>query len=396
MAPGDRQHKFNMTDKILVVDDDVDTLKLIGLTLERQGFDIVAANSGRQALEKASADVPNLIILDVMMPDMDGTEVCRLLRANPALKGIPIIMFTAKAMVDDKVAGFEAGADDYLTKPTHPAELVTRVKMLLSRRQSSTPIVTSRAALGAVIGFLGAKGGVGTTTLASNVAAAVAQRGPVILADFRPGQGSLGLALGLGRSTGLANLLNRPMTDLTVPVVESELMKYSPNLRLLLSSGRAKEAQLTPNPDSLSLMVKHMRTLTPLVIVDLGAGLSRLNARLIKEFDRLTVVVEPYRVALNMTRDLLRELESIGVGAARVDVVLINRASSTAQIPWQEAEQIVGHEMLAIISPAAELAFQSTEAGQPIVTFQPTAITATQMIKLADELASRIRTPASG
>ncbi len=379
-----------MTDKILVVDDDVDSLKLIGLTLQRQGFEIVAANSGRQALDKASTDMPSLIILDVMMPDMDGTEVCRQLRADPALKSIPIIMFTAKAMVDDKVAGFEAGADDYLTKPTHPAELVNRVKMLLSRRQPSSP-AASRATAGMVIGFLGAKGGVGTTTLAANVASALGQRTPAILADFRPGQGSLGLSLGFGRSTGMANLLNRPMTELTASVVESELIAHSPTLRLLLSSGRAKEAQSVLNPDSLSLIVKHLRTLSRLIALDLGAGLSRVNARLIKEIDRVVVVVEPYRVALNMTRDLLRELDSSGVGATRVDVVLINRASSTAQIPWQEAEQIVGHEMLAIISPAPELAFQAAEAGQPIVTFQPTAVTATQMSKLAEELAVRIR-----
>ena len=379
-----------MTDKILVVDDDVDSLKLIGLTLQRQGFEIVAANSGRQALDKASTDMPSLIILDVMMPDMDGTEVCRQLRADPALKNIPIIMFTAKAMVDDKVAGFEAGADDYLTKPTHPAELVNRVKMLLSRRQPSSPSA-SRATAGMVIGFLGAKGGVGTTTLAANVASALGQRTPAILADFRPGQGSLGLSLGFGRSTGMANLLNRPMTELTASVVEGELIAHSPTLRLLLSSGRAKEAQSVLNPDSLSLIVKHLRTLSRLIALDLGAGLSRVNARLIKEIDRVVVVVEPYRVALNMTRDLLRELDSSGVGATRVDVVLINRASSTAQIPWQEAEQIVGHEMLAIISPAPELAFQAAEAGQPIVTFQPTAVTATQMSKLAEELAVRIR-----
>jgi DNA-binding response OmpR family regulator len=388
--------KITMTDKILVVDDDVDSLKLIGLTLQRQGFEIVAANSGRQALEKAAVDLPSLIILDVMMPDMDGTEVCRQIRADPSLKSIPIIMFTAKAMVDDKVAGFEAGADDYLTKPTHPAELVNRVKMLLARRQPTAPTIPTQSTSGMVIGFLGAKGGVGTTTLAANVAAALSQRTPIILADFRPGQGSLGLSLGFGRSTGMANLLNRAMTDLTVPVVEAELVAHSTTLKLLLSSSRSKEAQILLNPDSLSLIVKHLRSMSRLVALDLGTGLSRVNARLIKEIDRLVVVVEPYRVALNMTRDLLRELDTIGVGASRVDVVLINRASSTAQIPWQEAEQIVGHEMLAIISPAPELAFQAAEAGQPIVVFQPTAVTATQMTKLAEELAVRIRTVPGG
>src|SRR5690606_4964883 len=197
---------LNMSEKILIVDDDIDSLKLIGLMLQRHGYEVVAANAGNQALAKASSDHPNLIILDVMMPDMDGYEVCRRLRAEPVTASIPIIMFTAKTMVDDKVAGFEAGADDYLTKPTHPAELSSRVKAVLQRSQQKQQNVvrqTSGSSSGGFsIAFLGVKGGVGTTTLAANVGAALAQRDSTILADLRPGQGALGLYLGLTRAQG--------------------------------------------------------------------------------------------------------------------------------------------------------------------------------------------------
>ena len=113
-----------MAEKILIVDDDVDSLKLIGLMLQRHGYKVIAASAGNQALAKAEAEVPDLIILDVMMPDMNGLEVCRRLRDNPTTGEIPIIMFTAKTLIDDKVKGFEAGADDYLTKPINIEELV--------------------------------------------------------------------------------------------------------------------------------------------------------------------------------------------------------------------------------------------------------------------------------
>lgn len=382
-----------MAEKILVVDDDIDSLKLIGLTLQRQGFEIAAASTGKQALEKATTEKPELIILDVMMPDMDGTEVCRRLRADPATKNISVIMFTAKAMVDDKVAGFESGADDYLTKPTHPAELVSRVRAVLARSQTASP---EKANLGAAIGFLGAKGGVGLTTLATNVATTMAQKAPTILTDFRLGQGSLGMSMGFGRSTGLANLFNRPPNDLTARAVESELVTHNTGLKLLLSSARPKEASLNANPDSFAAILRHLRGLARGVVVDLGPGLSRQNVRLAKDFDQLVLVVEPHRIALNMARDLLKELEGMGVGQGRTNVVLVNRAPSTLQVPWQEAEQILGHEMLAIISPAPELAFQAAEAGFPIVLFQPTAIVANQMNKLAEELGTRGRTPQPG
>ena len=129
-----------MAKRILVVDDEVESVKLIGLMLQRRGYEIIAARSGAQALEKAQADKPDLIILDVMMPDMDGYEVCRRLRADPATASMPIIMFTAKTMVDDKVAGFQAGADDYLTKPVHPEELASRIEAVLLRTSQSSGV----------------------------------------------------------------------------------------------------------------------------------------------------------------------------------------------------------------------------------------------------------------
>src|SRR3990170_4893554 len=122
----------SMADKILIIDDDIDTLKLVGLMLERQGYEITVASNGSGGLNKAAAERPQLILLDVMMPDLDGYEVTRRLRSDPGMASIPIIMFTAKTMVDDKVAGFEAGVDDYLTNPPPPAELPAHVKAVSS------------------------------------------------------------------------------------------------------------------------------------------------------------------------------------------------------------------------------------------------------------------------
>lgn len=131
-----------MNNKILIIDDDLDTLRLVGLMLKRQGYEIITATNGKQGLEKTLEDKPQLILLDVMMPDMDGYEVARRLRENPITDGIPILMFTAKTQLDDKVAGFEVGVDDYLTKPTHPSELQAHVKALLSRSAQPPQVKT--------------------------------------------------------------------------------------------------------------------------------------------------------------------------------------------------------------------------------------------------------------
>jgi DNA-binding response OmpR family regulator len=201
-----------MAEKILIIDDDVDTLRLVGLMLQRQGYEISAASNGSQGLTKALEERPDLILLDVMMPDMDGYEVTRRLRKNPVTAAIPIMMFTAKTQLDDKVTGFEVGADDYLTKPTHPTELQAHVKALLARTVHKDPndvVTASHEHHGYVIGVLAARGGLGVSSLASNLAAGIFTRtqSDVILAELVPGQGTFGLNFGAPNQKGLTEIL---------------------------------------------------------------------------------------------------------------------------------------------------------------------------------------------
>lgn len=122
--------------RILVVDDEKNIVELIKFNLEREGFQVLAAYDGQEAVRQALELKPELIILDVMLPVMDGLEVCRRLNRNPATGSIPIIMLSAKGDELDKILGLEIGADDYVTKPFSPRELVARVKARLRRLQS--------------------------------------------------------------------------------------------------------------------------------------------------------------------------------------------------------------------------------------------------------------------
>lgn len=375
-----------MPEKILVVDDDVDSLKLIGLMLQRHGYEVVQANTGSQALSKANAERPNLIILDVMMPDMNGYEVCKRLRGNPNTQPIPIIMFTAKTLIDDKVAGFEAGADDYLTKPTHPAELASRVKAVLARtaaRQEQAPQERGRT-----IGVLGVKGGVGTTTIAYNLAAAMLQANEnPIVTDFRLGEGSLGLFMGFPRSQGLARVLSKSPAEINVKLVENELVSHQSGLRGLLSSARPKETQINYQYESATAVVKALRVLGRPAVFDLGSGYTAMIHRLQSEMDRLILIVEPNSAALTMGREILQEMGTSG----RVMVIVVNRAQSSLQTSWNDIEQLLGQELKAIISAAPELAFQSIEASTPMVLLQPNAMVSSQIVKLAEDVKVGIR-----
>lgn len=122
--------------KILVVDDEPDAVELVEFNLKAAGCDVVRAVDGEEALRKAKAVLPDLVVLDLMLPEVDGLEVCKILRRDPATSAIPILMLTAKAAEIDRVLGLELGADDYVTKPFSPRELVLRVKNLLQRRSA--------------------------------------------------------------------------------------------------------------------------------------------------------------------------------------------------------------------------------------------------------------------
>lgn len=119
--------------RILVVDDEPDILNLLEYNLKRSGFQAILAKDGPEAIEAAKAHKPDLVLLDIMLPDMEGTEVLRRLKSMEATASIPVIMLTAKGEEVDKIVGFELGAEDYITKPFSPRELILRVKAVLKR-----------------------------------------------------------------------------------------------------------------------------------------------------------------------------------------------------------------------------------------------------------------------
>ena len=124
-----------MQERVLVVDDDPDILKFVQVNLELEGYSAESAENGRIALDAAKDSPPDLVLLDVMMPEMDGLTVLRRLRSSPATANVPVILLTAKALAEDRVRGLDFGADDYITKPFDVGELMARVRSVLRRAQ---------------------------------------------------------------------------------------------------------------------------------------------------------------------------------------------------------------------------------------------------------------------
>ena len=141
-----------MSSLVLVVDDEFSVAETIERALKRVGYEVTVVHRGADALQSARSRLPDLVVLDIMMPGMSGIEVCRHMRANPLLRQIPILFLTAKGEIGDKIEGFEAGADDYLTKPFDLRELELRAKALIRRSKAdSAPMETDRIEVGRLL-----------------------------------------------------------------------------------------------------------------------------------------------------------------------------------------------------------------------------------------------------
>lgn len=378
--------------KILIVDDDLDTLKLVGTTLEKQGYLIVAAKDGVEALERVAQHRPDLILLDLMMPRMDGYEVTKRLREDPDTSGIPIILFTAKGQVDDKVAGLEAGADEYLTKPTHPAELVARVRNLLKRPTSMLPPLPGEsgpAVSGMVIGIMGAKGGQGVSTLAVNLGAGLLQQqrdATVIVAELRPGRGDISVQLGYKNAQRLNELLKRKPQDIHRGPVERSLETHKSGLKLLLSSNNPSDVNLFGAAEQMAAVVRELSRLAKFCVLDLGVGLHAATLRALEQCTKIIVVAEPDPRTMQQTKGLIDELKGTGVPASKISVVMVHRVRTEQAMSANDIKKAIGAEVEAVFTPAPELAFQAARTTEPMVFVEPDSFTAQQTAKFVSLL----------
>jgi CheY-like chemotaxis protein/MinD-like ATPase involved in chromosome partitioning or flagellar assembly len=382
-----------MAEKILIVDDDVDTLRLVGLMLQRQGYEISAASNGSQGLAKALEERPDLILLDVMMPDMDGYEVTRRLRKNPVTMSIPILMFTAKTQLDDKVIGFEVGADDYLTKPTHPTELQAHVKALLARtvKGPSKVVATSDGKHGYLIGVLSVRGGLGVSSLASNLAAGLFTRtqSDVILAELTPGQGTLGMDLGSPNPKGLTELLQGSMVEITREKVEASLVSHTSGMKLFLASENPRDVTLTSQVQNYETIIGRLASLARFVVIDLGTGLPSFVQKILPMCNECIIVVEGVPGTIQNTKLLIENMESLQIDPNSISVILNNRQRSESQMAWTQVQEKLGHSISATLTPAPELFLQATRIQTPAVMSQPTNMTSQQFLKITDTILER-------
>lgn len=370
--------------KILVVDDEQNLLRMIGYALSNEGYQVLGAQNGEEALYKVQIQQPDLVILDVMLPDMSGIEICQRLRSDAETANLPIIMLSARVQVSDKIEGLEAGADEYVTKPIELDEIVARVEALLQRtkrlRQAST------AKRRKVVGFIGAKGGVGTTTIALNVALALTkQEKSVIAVELRPHFGTFSLHLGWVPGENLTDLLDLEPEFIDERQVSMRLVRHASGLQVLFGPQDMSEPH-TIEPVQVDALIKNLAPMADYTILDLSSYPSEINRTALRQCDLVVLVLEPEPTSVMSGRAMLELMKAWGVSGKLAGAVVVNRTVSAAPMKLADIGSQLGCKIIRVIPPAAEACLRAHQLGAPIVLSQPNNVITTALTELADRL----------
>jgi len=388
--------------RILVIDDDANLLRVMGVLLERANYSYHTASNGVEGLAVAESMKPDLIVLDVAMPFMKGTEVCRRLREKTATRRVPIIMMSNLERVEDKLAGFQAGADDYVTKPVNPRELLARINALLVRSRQGAPQAAQ------TIAIVGAKGGVGVTSLAVNMAAALVQRDySVTLAELRTGRGELRLHLRLPTEPSLAKLLAMEAKSIGRTDVERFVQYHESGLRVLLAPELVSEHALSE--EHMATIVGALALGSDFLILDLPHLLDGPMRKALDAAGVILLVTEPEVLSATCARMQLRALGAWEIDN-RVSVVAVARVPSGTTMTRLELENeismgrlerergseegpIMSVGVIAMIPPEPETFQASVQQGVPIVRMEPSARSSRAMAELAEKIATSLTMP---
>ncbi len=353
-----------MAAKILVVDDDASVQRLLGYTLKQEGYEVVVAADGAEGLRLWGVERPALILLDVVLPKLDGYQVAAKVRAEEAGSHVPIIMLTAEADVEQKIRGLRAGADDYLVKPFHPAELLARIKSLLARFAPRD--LAGRPPLGRVLAFYGAKGGVGTTTIAINVAIALqrelGRRVCLVDANLQFGDHRVFMDLGLDRRS-IVDAVNAPSID--ADLLRGVLVEHDSKIDLLLAPPTPEQADLVTK-DHLTQIIDVLRGMYDYVVVDVDKRLDDMNLGVFDAAEHLFVVLTADLSCLKNVRLVLETLGHIGYEADRVKLVL-NRSNAFTGINAKTAEGALRHPIDLQVLNEYRGAISALNSGAPVM-----------------------------
>jgi len=355
-----------MATRILIVDDDPIILKLVQQTLTRAGFEIAAAHNGTEALKQAEAVRPELIVSDVMMPEMDGYTLCRRLRDNPATARLPILLLTAQDTLEEKVHGLEAGADDYMTKPFQPSELQARVKALLRRSAVPAP-GQALEQQSKVVAVYSLRGGSGVSSLAANLAVGLAQlwEQPTVLVDLSLVSGHGALMLNLSARTTWGDLARIAAGELDSEIVNRVLQPHPTGAHVLAVPRRPEQSELLTG-EKVTRVLQLLIQQYSYLVLDLPHDFQETTLAGLDAAHEILTVMTPDLASVTAMASALDVFASLNYSREKIRLVL-NQTIERRGLAQKDIESVLKRPFDLVIPFAQEAIVHAINTGVPCV-----------------------------
>jgi pilus assembly protein CpaE len=376
-----------MKDKIqiLIVEDSEITLYKLKAILIRLGYEVSAHDRPQNALDclASSHKTPDLIISDVMMPGMDGYTFVKMIRANKQTAKVPVIMLTSQTDLKDKVAGLEAGADDFISKTVSPDELELRVKALLSRNLDKSSITQSSSKVFSVFSL---RGGVGTTSIAVNLAIAISQLLEIktCLWDMALSGGQCALMLNLKPKNTLASLADWPEGSIEEGLLSSMILDHASGISLLPAPQFFEEGDLVTR-STVELVWTPLQLLAPFIMVDAGNHFTDPIIAVLERSDAIIVPLAPELASVNAAYQALRLFEEMGIDHRKV-LPVVNETFPKSSLTATKIAEGLKKEVFAEIPLDSVNMVRAINQGTPYMTLAPRTSTSAAFIKMAQRL----------
>ena len=376
-----------MKDKfqILIVEDSEITLYKLKAILLRLGYEVSAHGRPQNALDwlTSSHKTPDLIISDVMMPGMDGYTFIKMIRSNPQTAKVPVIMLTSQTDLKDKVAGLEAGADDFISKTVSPDELELRVKALLTRNQEKSSISQSSSKVFSVFSL---RGGVGTTSIAVNLAVAISELLEIktCLWDMALSGGQCALMLNLKPKNTLASLADWPEGSIEEGLLGSMILDHASGISLLPSPQFFEEGDLVTRT-TVDLVWTPLQMLAPYIVVDAGNHFTDPVISILERCDAIIVPIAPELASVNAAYQALRLFEEMGIDRRKV-LPVVNETFPKSSLTSAKIAEGLKKEIFAEIPLDSVNMVRAINQGTPYMTLAPRTATSQALTKMAQRL----------
>jgi pilus assembly protein CpaE len=370
-------------ERILFVDDEEEIRKLLSTWLTRHGYEVTVANDGWEALKAIRAKSPDLVITDVNMPNMNGLELTRRMRADHRTARIPVLMLSARKQADDVLSGYAEGADEYVPKPVEMAVLEAKIEVLLRRfRTTRGEAVAKRG--GNVILFLHGKGGVGCTTLAVNAAVALAATTiyRVTLLDLNLEFGNAPMLMNLTSVRTLADLAEEAHGRLDAATFGTYLEQDRSVVRVLAGCDIPERAELVTVP-AVQQAIDHLQKQADYVVIDSPASFSQQVLAALDVADAAVIVTAAHLPSLKATKQALEVLVKLSYPLERT-VLVVNRTSASG-VEMDHVARLFNRKP-DIIVPYTEACDDAADRGRPLTVLHPDSAAA----KVIRDLAARI------